>query len=144
MPKKKATRFVVGSPQGLTSSVWRVWTHKNDVYFQAESLGGALKVSLHESGRWQMSFTTEFVKKMQAKGQWPAISRHMSRWLRPTEISSVTLAFRIIIPTSELRPLKLRMVRPITWIAAAPIGHAVEFMIFLTAPGTKVTDWPGR
>lgn len=145
MPKKKAICFAVGSTQGLRSSDWRVWTHKNDVYFQTAPLGGVLKVSLHESGRWQMSFTSEFVKKMQAKGQWPAISRHMSRWSRPREISpGVTLAFRIIIPTSELRPLKIRTVKTITWIAAPPIGQAVEFLIFLTTPATKVTHWPGR
>jgi len=44
-------RFAVGSPTGLRSSTWRIWSakHTKDVYLAARSIAGLQKVSLHES-----------------------------------------------------------------------------------------------
>jgi hypothetical protein len=55
-------RFGVGSADGPRSAVWRLWTGKgtSDVYVAARTLGGNLKVSLHESGVWRYAFTKEY------------------------------------------------------------------------------------
>ncbi len=105
-----------------------------------------MKVSLHKSGRWQFSFTSEFVQAMELKGQWDRGTRHMERWLRPPELGArTTLAFRINVPSSELRRMPIRSQEKRTkWIAAPPIGGAVEFAILLAARGDKITGWPGK
>jgi hypothetical protein len=43
-------RFAVGKPEGPRSTVWRLWTHKNEVYISAWSLASDVKISLHSSG----------------------------------------------------------------------------------------------
>lgn len=139
-------RFAVGSPSGLRSSVWRVWNNDNDVYFTVRALGGIKKVSLHESGQYQFSFTSEYHQSQKTNEHWQLESRHTQRWQRPLEISpSLTLVFRIIIPASELRswPTEIPKNKPITWIESPPQDTAIEFDIFLSNPDLVVSTWPG-
>jgi len=62
-------------------------------------MGGALKISLHQSGSWHAGFTAE------AKTKTPAIgSRHWEIWKRGAELSEgVTRAWYLLVPDSELR-----------------------------------------
>lgn len=146
MSRRKHIRFGVGSERGPRSSVWQVIVHKSEVYFQVVPLGGVLKVSLHESGQYQLSFDANYIQRKKAEGKWPSIlPRHMYRWPRPTEIGpGITLAFRIFIPTSELRLMKPRAPKPIIWIAPPPIGYWIEIAILFIAPGKKLSGWPGQ
>jgi len=54
-------RFAVGSPTGLRSSTWCIWSakHTKDVYLAARSIAGLQKVSLHESQSWSHSFVSD-------------------------------------------------------------------------------------
>lgn len=143
-------RFAVGLANGPRSSIWRLWTSKkpkSDVYLAARPIAGALKASLHQSGVWQVSFTSEYVSTLRSRGSWPRASRHVDRWRRPTEISrGITLAFRIVIPASELRvnPIQIPDEKPVSWVLSPSSGHATEFDVFFTKPEVSVSDWPGK
>jgi len=125
-------RLAVGSASEPRSSIWNVWAYKNDVYLTTRPLGGILKASLHESGQWQISFTSEFVKAREAKDAWTTSGRHIQMWKRPPETGvGVTLAARVFIPTSELRQMEGKPKKPVCWIPVASIGHAIEVLIIL-------------
>ena len=65
-PKRSVVRFAVGSSTGPRSGVWRLWTSiagRSDVYIAARTLGGVVKVGLHESGEWHHAFTTEYANR---------------------------------------------------------------------------------
>lgn len=60
--------------------------------------------------------------------------------------SGVTLAVKVVVPTSELieDPIVQTQRKPMIWVTAAPPGKAIEFAIVLTGPDTKVSHWPGK
>lgn len=152
MPSTSAfhVRFAIGSANGPRSSIWRLWTSKkpkSDVYLAARHVAGAFKASLHESGGWQVSFISEFVNTLRSAGSWPRDSRHVDRWQRPTEISpGITLAFRIVVPASELRvnPIQIPDEKPVSWVPPPSSDHATEFDVFFTKPQVGVSGWPGK
>jgi hypothetical protein len=74
--KERTIRFVVGTRGGLRSSTWRCWTPaggKSDVYLAPRSLAGSYKISLHESGSWQVGLTSEVKRKLEAEGRWTGV-----------------------------------------------------------------------
>ena len=80
--KDKVIRFSIGDQANGSSSVWRVWFNKqgnnstSDVYLSYRCLGGMQKVSIHQSGEIQYSFTSEYAKKMNIANQ----ERHIDKW----------------------------------------------------------------
>jgi hypothetical protein len=143
-------RFAVGSPKGPRSSIWRLWTAKSpkfDVYLAARHIAGLLKASLHESEEWRVSFTYEYASKLKRNGDWTKNTRDIDKWQRPPEISpGVTLAFRIILPASELRimPFSEEKNKPIMWVNPPPNGCTTEFAVIFTKPEINISDWPGK
>lgn len=96
-------RFGVEAPDGRRSTDWAVWATKNadDVYIAGRDLGGHIKISLHQSGRWHHGYTSEAWGEIGDSSE----LRHLQQWPRPPEIApGVTLGFRIVVPTTELRP----------------------------------------
>jgi hypothetical protein len=69
------------------------------VYIAARTLGGILKVSLHESGVWRFAFTEEHWEGQAATG---SEDRVIERWNRPPPIIGITSAFMVVVPTSEI------------------------------------------
>ena len=100
--RRCVVRFTVGEPKGSQSSVWRLWTHGNDVYISLRDLTKVKKVSLHPSGRWRNAWAEEHVAKgspFVAPGQ----DRATDKWERPPELApGVTRAFDIVVPASEV------------------------------------------
>ena len=47
--EKRTLRFAVGTTQEYRSAIWRLWVERNDAYLAARTLGGLIKLSLHES-----------------------------------------------------------------------------------------------
>lgn len=146
-------RFLVGSEGERRSSSWRLWTKeteeveaiKKDIYVTTRPLGGVVKISLHDTGEWQFSFTSEFVEKMMSTNQWDLQSRHIRRWKRPAEVApGVTIALRIYIAESELRLLPWTSKKKVYWVPKPKQGHAVEFLLLITSPSAKVSSWPGK
>jgi hypothetical protein len=76
-------RFAVGSPTGLRSSTWRIWSakHTKDVYLAARSIAGLQKVSLHETRSWSHSFVSDERAKPFVT---PGSSRHIDIWPAPS------------------------------------------------------------
>jgi len=95
-------RFAVGTPKGQRSTVWKAWTTGGEAYLQSRMMGSSTKVSLHSDGQCQWSMTSEWYGKNRP-GEKNA-GRHITRWQRPKITDdTAALAFRVIIPISELR-----------------------------------------
>lgn len=93
-------KFCIGKPEGLRSTVWKVWIHKRNVYLQSRMMGCEAKISFHESGQIQWSLTDEWVKHTGAKN----IERHLYRWkIQQLADTEMIFVFRIIFPESELQ-----------------------------------------
>lgn len=97
-----AIRVAVAGPQPLRSSVWRIWgsPNKDDVYIAPRAAASQFKVSLHESGEWQQSLTSEATMRYVERNQ----LRHLENWKRPDPEGGVfTRGYFILIPRTELR-----------------------------------------
>jgi hypothetical protein len=124
-----SARFGVGDPKGARSSEWVVmWkATKSDVYLAGRTLGGAIKVSLHESGQCQVRAPDP--SKWKSPGYPP---RFLDRWtINPC--SQCEFPFGIIVPTSELTHAAWanRRDKGTIWLPAK-VGGAVEIAVFLT------------
>jgi len=144
-------RFGFGSKNGHHSGIWRIWAstspYKSDVYLAPRAMASSLKVSFHESGSWQASFTSEFETKMKDKGEWSRGSRHIEIWKKPENITKdVTLAFRVIIPQSELRNylIDLPASKEVFWIPESTNGKVAEIAVIFAKPDSIKAEWPGK
>jgi len=127
------------------SSTWRVWvpysksSPKNDVYIASRSLGKYLKVSLHKTGDWRLAFLNKETLLSDPSLGKPRTSRIIQRWIKPKSIGAgVILAYRIVIPTSELRNFGKKD-KKVTWIQSPGEDELTKFDIIFTEPGAKVT-----
>jgi hypothetical protein len=156
--KTFSVRFGVRAEDGRRSSIWSLWVYdrekvrrpKSDIYLTNEVMKGLMKVSLHESGQWQMSLNKEFDDALREKGTLLGDSRHIARWDRPPAQHPGTLtAIRLVFPTAELEALtSLADKKDKTiWIPAAPKSEAVVFLLVITTWATTeatLPDWPAR
>lgn len=143
---KKEIRFSVSNQKGLTSATWVCVSPKgkDDIYLACRELKGAIKVSLHESGRWRVAWDKEFLDKDAPQGSPLLTNRIISNWKEPEELCpGVILAFRILVPDCAIIVPKRIEQKPIFWIPAPPKGWAIEISMFLTYPEAKLTAWPG-
>lgn len=124
-----SVRFGVGDPSGLRSSEWVVmWkSDSSDVYLAARTLGGLLKVSLHESGRCHVHAPDH--RHWRSPGSPP---RFLDVWTINHQ-SSYEFPFGVIIPTSELRqaPWAKHKDKGTVWIPSKS-GASVEIAVFFT------------
>lgn len=97
-------RIGAGDPAGLHSTVFRIWTHKSDVYAAVREHGHNMKVSLHSDGNCFAGLTREFAEKEHVAVAAAGGRRHQSRWVRLTHVGSrMVTPLQIVIPESELR-----------------------------------------
>jgi hypothetical protein len=142
--RKDAVRFAVGDPEGLTSNSWRIWaSRKGDIYIACRDNFKEAKVSLHASGRWRISLTTEAISKNDSLIS-PEENRALEVWDKPTEsLPNTVTAFRIIFPRSELavKPEnRIREVwRHVIFVEAAPPGKVTVMTIFVTNTNEQVS-----
>jgi len=146
--RRGPVRFAVGSPTGLTSNAWRVWTGRHgDVYISCRDNFKEAKVSLHTSGRWRMGFTTAAIAKnsrLLAGEQ----NRAWEVWDKPpASLPGVITAFHLVFPTSELA-VRPEQRPPETWsnmvfIEPAPRGQMVLVTLFVTAGDPALEPKPG-
>jgi hypothetical protein len=147
-------RFAVGSPNGPSSAIWLIWAKardherpaQSDVYLSTRPLAGSLKVSLHESGEWQYSFTSQWMQQS-ASTATSLTSRHVDRWQRPQEFApGFTLAFQIVFPLWALGPSSQTCTKPVHWISAVGGADIVEVAVLLSRADVRVREgeWPGR
>lgn len=76
-----AIRFGVGDGQ-RRAATWKCWAvdgpGRNDVYLACRELRGAMKASLHKSGRWHVAFDQQFLERNAVREEWP--TRFMETW----------------------------------------------------------------
>jgi hypothetical protein len=135
-PPGGSLSVAVAGPAGLRSSVWRIWGTKNsdDVYLAPRSAARHFKISLHQSGQWQESITSENAMRYVETNQ----ARHLGQWMRPEPIdSAITDAYFILVPRTELRAYDESLEGVVMAPDAGPNGW-VYIEIFLVEPGTNV------
>ena len=137
-------RFGVGSADALHSSIWRMWTHRNDVYLAARHSAQMVKVSLHSSGDWRVAY----VDASQVNDpELPTGSRVLHKWRRPPEFASGwTQCLHIMIPSCSVRQ-RFRAddtdknVKNVDWVLPAKLGEKVTFTVLISAPRVPEEAW---
>lgn len=96
-----------------------------DVYIVPKSMGGAVKVSLHASGSWQVGITKEHAAKHA-----PAGRRHWDIWKGAGDLGpGLRRAWYLLLPDNELRRVWINSrAKPLP-----PVGsdHAVSLEVLL-------------
>jgi hypothetical protein len=133
-------RFAVGRPSGARSATWRLWVPrgKSDVYLSRRMVGRNFKVSLHESGEWQIGLTQEYVKRPDALSMPKENPRGLDKWTRPEpqpRIAPGTHAFSIVIPWLEIHHRPGAEAGQIVWVQPPPPACCVQFDVFFVPPG---------
>jgi hypothetical protein len=147
---QRVLRFGIHDGAGRRVATWKLWTEtsagRSEVYLACRSIGGTLKASLHESGKWHFAYSQRtFEEKVQ--GAIPKFKdRYIEKWPLPSEIDlGITLAFRIVTPWSAITtPVTGDKFKGVTWLPNASEPKATEVDILITKPTTQVTGWPGR
>jgi hypothetical protein len=147
---QRALRFGIHDGAGRRAATWKLWTEagggKSEVYVSCRALGGTLKASLHQSGKWHIAYSQRTVEEY-VKGAIPKFQdRYIEKWPRPSELApGITLAFRIVTPWSAVtKPIEGCNVKGVTWLPNAPEQKATEIDILFTKPTTRVNGWPGK
>jgi hypothetical protein len=147
---QRALRFGIHDDAGRRAATWKLWTEtsagRSEAYLTCRSLGGTLKTSLHESGKWHIAYSQRTFEEY-VKGAIPKFEdRYIEKWPRPSDIApGITLAFRIVTPWSAVTtPVKGGRFKGVTWLPKAPESKAIEIDVLITKPTTQVTGWPGK
>jgi hypothetical protein len=148
---QESLRFGVHDGKDRRAATWKLWTERgggnSELYLTNRSLGGTIKVSLHQSGEWHIAYTKEVFEE-QVKGAIPGSEDHfIEKWPRPPEISpGVTLAFRIVTLYSAVTSSKnTGDYEKVKWIPnASSESKATEIDIIITKAEIPVTEWPGK
>lgn len=129
-------RFAVGQKDGLRSSSYNIFTnpHKSDIYIGHRGIVQDLKVSLHESGKNYIGYTTNSSHPI-AKAKILKNERHLHKWkgnlIHPR---GYQCHFKIIFPTCELRKINKDIYNKlVNWISSAPSEFQLEVVI-ITGP----------
>lgn len=145
---QRALRFGIRD-DGHRAATWKIWTEtsggRSEVYLVCRALGGVVKASLHESGRWHLAYSPGAYQEL-VEGAIPAEDRFIDRWDRPPEFAQgLTLAYRIVTPSgAATTEVDATDANEIIWLPDAPQGRATEVVIFISAPSARCTNWPGK
>ena len=136
-------RFAVMAKNGLSSNTWRVWTESSgDVYIACRDSLREIKVSLHQSGKQHVAYTSESGLEMTAG------SRFWARWNEPQHAndSQATSSFRLVFPNWALRlNYDDRQANPKKWranqlfIEVADSNSVTVVSFFITDQGLNLT-----
>ncbi len=148
---QRALRFGIRDDTGRRAATWKLWTEpsggRSDIYLASRSLGGSLKASLHQSGKWHYAYSPATFERRVRNALPRQDTRFIETWQRPPEIGpGTTLAFRILTPASAVvtTPVSGSHRTGMIWLPNAPPNSATEIDIFIVRPGTRVTGWPGK
>lgn len=134
--RKKGVRFAVSNPTGGHSGIWTIFARDSGVYFGARSLLGAIKISLHRSGRCRVAFTEEYAKTLiEREILPPEKDRAFLKWTRPpTPQRGISLVASVIFPGAflGLGPQSGSMGKPLVIFEIEGGEMAAEFGIFYT------------
>ncbi len=130
MANDDVIRFAVGTRDDLHSSVWRLWSNKNDLYLAARSHAMISKFSFHESGRYRFAINNKIEREDDAT------DRALYKWKRPSEfIPGWTMCFGILVPprvTEKPFNNTLKEDKKVTFVSVPTKGKKVIFNIMLS------------
>jgi hypothetical protein len=119
----RAFRFAFGTAQGRRSTVWKLLTHKDEVYVVSRMMGASTKVSVHASGAVHWSLNSPWYA--QHRPNQPNQARHLVRWewQRPAGVVA-SHVFRICLPETELRTVaQPENLDNVHWITPPEVGQ---------------------
>ncbi len=142
MAKSNVIRFALGKPDDINSSVWRVWTHNNDIYVAARSILGTIKTSLHEDGNCQTSFTREATIHSEDSLE----KRHISRWKAKKINDGLWRLLDIVIPHHSLKNLHVedKIAKKIKWVEPFKNSKNTEFTFFKSNKYLGDNNWVSK
>ncbi|MBV9652225.1 MAG: hypothetical protein JO296_19090 [Pseudonocardiales bacterium] len=134
-------RWAVGTPDGPRSQSWSLFgsTNHDDVYLGPRWQTGAIKLSLHRSGRWRMAWTEKYAKSV---GMPDNVNRVLTRWNPPQESRAgwrhaVTL---LVTPESVVQqPPQDRQLGKVAFFPVPNPDGGLWFHILLGQPGSELT-----
>ena len=137
MPDLLDARYVVGTPGGARSNVWRVIVKKSgDVYVTSARTGGVEKLSFHKSGICRKAFTAEYGAP---KG---LNDRATVKWRRaitpPAGENQGSFVLDVGIATNMLSLVSTHLTKKVTWIDPAPPGDTTVLSMFYTRDSEAV------
>lgn len=147
---QRSIRFAIADRAGKRAATWKLWTEtgrgQSDVYLACRELGGDLKASLHESGKWHLAFSQSTFEERVEGAITSFSTRFVEKWPRPKELApGIALAFRIVTPWSAVTsPVADESPGDMVWLPNAPEEKATEVDIFLLGRGAKPDSWPGK
>ena len=133
-------RWAVGTPDGPRSQSWSLFgsTNHDDVYLGPRCQTGAIKLSLHRSGRWRMAWTEKYAKSV---GMQDNVDRVLTRWNPPQEIRpgwrhAVTL---LVTPESVVQqPPRDGGLGKVAFFPAPNPDGGLWFRILIGQPGSEL------
>jgi hypothetical protein len=145
--RKSKFRIGIGSPEAPFAGAWVFWTNRYDAYCTNRTIGGALKISLHQR-YWGIH--------MESRVTIPGLNRRVvEKWQPPAEVRGIVRGPTITIPRDygvyDCPPFAPHDVEGVdAWVAAPKPGHAVSFYVLLSrqasvppgAPPTAVASLP--
>ncbi|MBR1298541.1 hypothetical protein [Bradyrhizobium sp. AUGA SZCCT0042] len=137
----KRIRLVAENPHGQFSSTWMFWGNRNDFYFAAKSISGALKVSLHENGRGYVGYSKPyFVRKLAEGIAIPAKTTHEWALPKPGPVGAVHAA-SLKLPANYCRAAPLSdSARKNTFVLGIDDGSCVDIGVFLSHEHPKTLE----
>lgn len=131
--------MAVGTPDGVRSTVWKVFSTGTELYVTSRMMARSCKVSLHSSGYSQWATTNN-------RDSPTKLAAFSTSWRTARSLDSEALhVFRIIVPHSELHTIDEREdVRNVLFLPAPDDGSALYFEVYLSAPmlGEEVAMQP--
>lgn len=147
MVEENSVRFCVANIEEKSRAAsWKVFSpsKKNDVYVAGRELKGAVKISLHESNNWHLSYSPDFYEQKVPDDATTESGRFIYSWTKPGTIGhGVTLALRIVTPWTAIGT-DLNYSKKIHYIEQPAEGRAIEVGILIAEPNTKISGWPGK
>jgi hypothetical protein len=128
--KRFDVRLAVGTMHCPRSSVWNFWSRNDQVYVAHGNLGGVEKFSFHTPDIYRLAFTKEH-------GTPVGVSNRAShQWRRdlspPPRMKQVVPVLRVNFATDVLSTALAAPKKPVSWIDAAPVGHATVVDLMFT------------
>ena len=144
--KRQEIKFGI-TADNRRAATWKLVTpkSKSDIYLICRELGGAIKVSMHQTGSWHIGYTKEEGRKYFETEESFNQHKHIEIWPRPKQIAEgVILAFRIVTPFSSVTTRIEKNIKKIIWVPNCSEGLATEIDIIITPNYEGLDNWPGK
>ena len=149
MPKREI-RFCIHDGKGNRAATWKCWSPsssgKNDVYIATRELGGAIKISFHQSGQCHLAYIQKYWEEQVPNEFKNEKGRYIYKWEVPEHNEAgCKLLFRVVTPYSSTSvPFKYSEYKKMNWVDNCPDGLATEVYFILALPGVTISGWPGN